>query len=87
MSTTTSDFRQVCVPDCWTETTCPLDGMPLSPRGRAGPPGTPVCEHQYDATNARHLWDEHDDERWRFDPEGRVAHLAECDRCREENDR
>jgi hypothetical protein len=35
----------------------------------------------------RHLWDEHDLERWRFDPEGEKRHQAECDRCRpEDND-
>lgn len=38
------------------------------------------------AGTARHLWDEHDPERWRFDPEGEKAHLAECERCRPDDD-
>lgn len=38
------------------------------------------------AGTARHLWDEHDRERWRFDPEGEKAHLATCERCRPEGD-
>lgn len=76
----------ICTPECWTPTKC-SHGDTMHPRGRSAPLGSHICcdESMNPSANARHLWDECDDERWRFDPRGRELHLTECDRCREED--
>lgn len=74
----------VCTPACWTPTDC-SHGYPMAPSGRSTPDEMYVCcDERMTAANPRHLWDQHDPERWRFNPDGRTAHLAECDRCRDE---
>lgn len=74
----------VCTPECWTPVECPVHHWTLPPRGRSAPDGMPTCEHVYDPENRRHLWDQHDPERWRFNPDGEAEHLAQCARCRAE---
>lgn len=79
-----------CTPPCWTETRCERCGRIESPRGRdAGYAAGGYCacpDVRGYAGTARHLWDEHDPERWRFDPDGEREHMATCSRCRPEDD-
>lgn len=61
-----------CTEACWTPVPCPECGNPLPPRGRSAPLGSvsDCCDrHRYDEANKRHLWSEHDEERWRFFPD------------------
>jgi len=43
------------------------------------------CDERMTAANRRHLWDQHDPERWRFDPDGEWLHKLSCDRCRNDD--
>ena len=63
-----------CVEACWTPVPCPTCGNRLYPRGRSVPladwEGSCCLAVKYDAEiNPRHLWSEHDEERWRFYPD------------------
>ena len=78
------EVKMECTPKCWTPVKC-SHGHPMTPAGRSAPMSMYICCEEYmTAANPRHLWDQHDDERWRFDPMGRASHLAVCNRCREE---
>ena len=82
-----ADRSGACTPSCWTPASCE-HGTAMPPRGRSVPLGVPVCcDQRHDPrANPRHLWDEHDPERWRFDPAGLIAHQGECDLCRPDDE-
>jgi hypothetical protein len=79
-----SDF--LCGERCWTPTACPECGGALGPRGRSLPlemSYSSCCEDaRQDASNHRHLWDEHDSTRFYTDPFGWLKHTESCERCR-----
>lgn len=81
-----TSFVSVCTPACWTPTDC-SHGHPMQPSGRSVPDEVYVCcDERMTTRNRRHLWSEHDYERWRSDPAGSARHFAECARCREDYD-
>lgn len=80
-----------CTSPCWTPQECDTCGREQQPTGRsvALEASGGYCDRERCPDRpvaVRHLWDEHDPERWRFDPEGEKQHQAECDRCRPEDD-
>jgi hypothetical protein len=76
-----------CTPECWTPKPCPdHPAHMMPPRGRSvATEDWYCCERRMESVNPRHLWDEHDDERWRFDPEGEREHLKTCAQCHARN--
>jgi len=74
----------ICGRECWTPEPCPDHGDRMNPLGRSLPLGYPVCCDNYmkSGVNKRHLWDEHDDDRHYFDPEGWAFHEASCKACK-----
>lgn len=80
-------MNEGCTEKCWTPVPCPGCGMNMAPSGRSAPMGTECgCSEKYKHTkiNTRHLWNRHDSTRAYTDKAGWEAHLAECERCREE---
>jgi len=83
--TTPEGYRRICTPECWTPVKC-SHGHEMTPAGRDAPMDMWTCCEEYNTSaNRCHLWSEHDDERWRFDPEGREAHLVGCVQCQEDS--
>jgi len=72
-----------CTSKCWTPIDCPKHGSPLPPYGRSVPLGYDTCgdECRYAPINVRHLWDEHDSDRWYADPQGWTQHERTCGTC------
>lgn len=79
-----------CTAECWTPAPCPTCGRDMYPRGRSVPLPAyqpDCCEVvRYTRANPRHLWDEHDETRQIFDPEGWAAHVKTCGHCRDEEE-
>ena len=75
-----------CTPKCWTPVDCPEHGREMWPAGRSAPLGTfECCELSgRPAINTRHLFSEHDSDRYYFDREGWDAHYSTCEQCNTE---
>ena len=79
-----------CTPDCWKPVLCHICGREFTPIGRSvGLEAIsgycdvyePCDPSQYQEATRRHLWDEHDSNRWYTDREGWAAHVAGCEVC------
>lgn len=76
-----------CTEKCWTRVACPDCGNRMPPAGRSAPLGSvsECCsENQHKALNTCHLWNEHDSDRAYTDQEGWDAHVASCEKCKDE---
>lgn len=77
----------ICTPECWTEQRCTVCGRPIAPFGSsvAIEAASGYCEHECPGNpslgHPRHLWDEHDSNRWFADPDGWDEHVASCEQC------
>jgi hypothetical protein len=77
-----------CIPKCWNPVVCPDHGNTMNPWGRDAGMGAEICCDNYARSdiNTRHLWSEHDSDRYYTDPDGWAAHEAACVECGPEKD-